>query len=218
MRSGRLNRNRKGNSLIEFALVVIFLVPLFFGTVSIGMNLGRSVQISQIVRDTGHLYVRNVDFSKPAGVAMVVRLAQGLNMTANGGEGVVILSKVRYIWDSQCLAGTGSTSCANKGRAVVVQRYVIGNASLRASDFATPDPGLILTAPDPAVGLKAGDIRSVDYCTNPSVIAQNFTTLLPGMAPGEDAYVVEAYFTAPDWALKQAMTQTVEGVYARQIY
>lgn len=211
-------RSRRGSSLIEFALVAIFLVPLFFGTISIGMNLGRSVQISQIVRDTGHLYVRNVDFSKPASSNMVLRLAQGMNMTVNGGQGVVILSKMRFIGDAQCLAGTGSTSCANKNSAVVVQRYLIGNASLRQSDFATPASGLILLADDPGAGLKAGDIRPIDYCTNPSVIAQGFTTLLPGMAGGEDAYVVEAYFTAPDWALKQDMTQTVEGVYARQIY
>lgn len=212
-------RSRRGNNLIEFALVAVFLLPLLFGTVNLGMNLGRSVQAAQVVRDIGHLYVRQLDFSVPASTSFALRLASGLGVTEAGGEGVIIISKIMYIEDAECVAGGVPVgSCSNRNKAVVVQRFVIGNAALRQSDFATPSAGLILTATDSASGLKKGDILPANYLTQSSVVAGNFTSLLPGMLGGETAYVTEGYFRALDFNFAQSYAPNTEGVYVRSIF
>jgi hypothetical protein len=214
----RNQRKRRGNTLLEFGLVAIFLVPLFLGTVNLGLNLGRSVQVSQVARDAGHLYVRQMDFSLSGSKDLVVRLSSGLGMTADGGNGVVILSRIMKVGPAECQAGTGSTTCVNLGKAVFTQRHVIGNTSLRASDFGTPAASIVLTSAIPAQGLKPGDIMPVDYTTNASAEASGFTSVLPGMLDGELAYVAEAYFTSPEWNLQNDYTSTTPGVYARSIY
>ncbi len=214
----RNQRNRRGNTLLEFGLVAIFLVPLFLGTVNLGLNLGRSVQVSQVARDAGHLYVRQMDFSLSGSKDLLVKLSSGLGMTANGGNGTVILSRVMKIGPAECQAGTGSTSCANLGKAVFTQRHTIGNTSLKSSEFGTPAAGIVLTYAVNSEGLNVGDIRASDYTTNASAEAVGFTSILPGMLNGETAYVAEAYFSSPEWNLEQNYTSTAPGVYARSIY
>jgi hypothetical protein len=159
-----------------------------------------------------------MDFSLSTSKDMVVRLASGLKLTANGtnSDGVVILSRVMMVGSNECQAGTGSTNCANKNQAVFTQRHVIGDTGLRSSNFGTPSPSIILTTAIPSQGLRPGDIKPQDYTTNSSAIATGFSTLLSGMQPGELAYVAEAYFRTPDWNLNQQYTSA--GVYARSIF
>jgi hypothetical protein len=212
-------RARRGNTILEFGLVAIFLVPLFLGTVNLGLNLSKTVQVSQIARDAGHMYVRQLDFSLDGSKDMVVRLASGLGMTRTGGNGVVILSKVLYVGPNECAAANlAPASCPNYHKAVFTQRHIIGNISLRTSNYGTPAPNIVLAADDSALQLKKGDIRPVDYLTHVTAATTNFTTLLPGMLEGEVAYVAEAYFDSPQWALQQSYTKTAKGVYARSIY
>ena len=212
-------RGRHGNTIVEFGLVAIFLVPLFLGTINLGLSLGYNLQVAQIARDAGHMYVRQLDFSLDASKEVVVRMALGMGMTKTGGNGIVILTKVMYLGDDQCAAG-GLTqgSCPNWGRAVIVQRHTIGDSALKTSTIGTPPAGLVLTGPDVASGLKAGDILPANYLTQGSLISSATETLLPGMLAGETAYIVESYFKTPDWSLKQSYTQTAEGVYARAVF
>jgi len=213
------NRARRGNTIIEFGLVAIFLVPLFLGTINLGLNLGYNLQVSQIARDAGHMYVRQLDFSLDASKEVVVRMASGMGMTKTGGKGVVILTKVLYIGDDQCaIGGLARGSCPNWGRAVMIQRHTIGDTSLKTSTIGTPPANLILTATDATTGLKAGDILPANYLTQGSVITPATEAMLPGMLAGETAFVVESYFKTPDWSLKQNYTQTSEGVYARAVF
>ncbi len=216
----RLRRSsRRGNTIIEFGLVAIFLVPLFLGTINLGLSLGYNLQVAQIARDAGHMYVRQLDFSLDASKEVVVRMALGMGMTKTGGNGIVILTKVMYIGDDQCLAGgLAQGSCPNWGRAVIVQRHTIGDSSLKTSTIGTPPAGLVLTGPDAVSGLKMGDILPANYLTQGSLITAATETLLPGMLAGETAYIVESYFKTPDWSLKQSYTQTAEGVYARAVF
>ncbi|MEZ5355992.1 MAG: hypothetical protein R2762_25440 [Bryobacteraceae bacterium] len=193
-------------------------MPLFLGTVNLGLNLGRSVQVSQVARDAGHLYVRQMDFSLSGSKDLLVKLSSGLGMTVNGGNGTVILSRIMKVGPAECQAGTGSTACANLGQAVFTQRYVIGNSTLKSSEFGTPASSIVLTYAVDAQGLKVGDIRPQDYTTNASAVATGFTTLLPGMLDGETSYVAEAYFASPEWNLDNSYTATAPGVYARSIY
>lgn len=221
MRISALGKRRaqSGNTIVEFGLVAIFLIPLFLGTVNLGLNLGFSVQGAQVARDAGHMYVRQLDFSLDASKELVVRMARGMGMTKNGGKGTVILTKVLFVGDDQCaIGGLAPGDCANNGRAVIIQRHTIGDASLKQSTVGTPPAALVLTAPDAATGLKAGDIRPADYLTQPGVVSAATETLLPGMLVGETAYIVESYFKTPEWSLKQSYTQTTEGVYARSVF
>lgn len=212
-------RRRRGNTIVEFGLVAIFLVPLFLGTINLGLNLGYNLQVSQIARDTGHMYVRDLDFSLDASKEIVVRMASGMGMTKTGGKGVVLLTKVLFIGDDQCLAGgLNRGSCPNWGRAVMVQRYTIGDVTLKTSTIGTPSSEFILTATDPTTGLKAGEILPANYLTQASLVTSATEQMLPGMLAGETAFLVEAYFKTPDWSLKQNYTQTAEGVYARAVF
>ena len=216
---GLRRRHRRGNTIIEFGLVAIFLVPLFLGTINLGLSLGYNLQVSQIARDTGHMYVRDLDFSLDASKEIVVRMASGMGMTRTGGRGVVMLTKVLYIGDDQCLAGgLARGSCPNWGRAVMVQRYTIGDTSLKTSTLGTPPAGMVLTATDVVTGLKAGNVLPSNYLTQGGLVTAATETLLPGMLAGETAFIVESYFKTPDWSLKQDYTVTAEGVFARAVF
>lgn len=204
----RNNRSRKGNSLIEFALVGMVLVPLFLGTTNIGLNLGRAVQVQQLARDAGHMYVRQVDFSRPGNRKLMVRLGQNLGLQETGGKGVVILSTIQFIGDEQCDAAGLSANCPNKGQAVIVNRIVIGDSALKASEFGTPNPALINAQ---------GNLQPSDYLSDSTAIATNFTPgALKNMEDGEAAFLTEVYFEFPEWFLNQ--TYTRKGVYSRAIF
>lgn len=200
----RRKQRRRGVELIEFALVACFLLPLLFGTVVIGLNLGRSIQVVQVSRDTCHMYARSIDFSDPANKNIVVRLAQGLGITATGGQGVVILSTVTFIGQAQCTAGgLTAAQCTNLNQPVFLHRIVIGNPSARASTFGTPSSALIDST---------GDVSS--YMTNTSARAVGFTPVL-ALQAGEVAYVTEAYVVSSDYGMP-GFTGT--GVYCRTIF
>src|SRR5206468_8079443 len=99
------NRLRTGNAMVEFGIVIIVLVPMLFGTVAFGVNLGNWLQSTQITRDVAHMYSRGIDFSVTANQNLAVNLAQGMGgMTVNGGNGVLILSQIREVYQADCTA------------------------------------------------------------------------------------------------------------------
>jgi hypothetical protein len=204
---GNNRKRQRGNQVIEFALCSVFLVPLFLGTVVIGMRLGRSIQVTQVARDTAHMYARFVDFSKVGNQDLVVRIASGLGMTRTGGNGVVILSQIMQIGDQQCTeGGVAIADCFNRSQPVVIHRVAIGNSPLRQSLLATPMPSLIGTD---------GKIAPVNYLRNASVVATNFSSIL-ALNPGELGYAVEAYFNSPE--LDSFGAYLPNAVYSRCIF
>lgn len=189
-------RNQRGNNLLEFALLSLFLVPAFFGTVSTGMALGKGIQTSQVARDAGHMYVRQVDFSQTANKNLIVRLANGMGMTLTGGNGVVILTQVLMIGPAECTAaGLNDAACVNKNWPVITQRLTVGNTGLYTSTIGTPSPSLIQTD---------GTISATNYLKEIScranTLTQGTTTGLLTLQPAERTYVSEAYFRAPELA------------------
>ena len=74
---------------------------------------------------------------------LALQLAQGTGMTATGGNGVVILSRISTLYQADCDASGFSATCGNLGQAVFTQRLAIGNTALRASAFGTPNSALI---------------------------------------------------------------------------
>jgi hypothetical protein len=121
--TARTARSRRGSTLIEFVLAGSFiLVPLLVGTMAIGMAMIRSIQVTALNRDAGHMFSQGIDFSQPANQNLLNNISGDLNLTG-GSNGVVILSEI---------VGTGTNT------AVIAQRLKIGNAA-RASNFGSPD-------------------------------------------------------------------------------
>ena len=194
---------QKGSSMIEFALASVFLVPLFIGMIWGGISLGRTIQVTQIARDAGHMYAKNIDFSLIDNQKIIERLSIGANMnvtTPNTGNMVVVLSQIQRIFDQDCLdAGIPLNQCTNNGQTVFLHRIVMGNQSLRASNFGTPAP-------------VAGNGAVSDPLRNVNAVAGNFLPLL-NLQRSEVAFVAEGYMDSPD-LLGAGRT----GVYARSIF
>ncbi len=201
----RPRRKRQGgNELIEFALVGSALLPVLFGVIVVGLNLTRSIQVAQVSRDAGHMYALHVDFSDTNNKNILVRLAQGLNITATGGNGVIILSTVTFISEADCTAGgLTSSQCTNMNQCVFTHRIVVGNTGVRASAFGTPNPTLIDTV---------GNVSN--YMKDASARAVGFSAVLP-LESGDVAYVSEAYVQSSDYGLPGYEST---GVYARSIF
>jgi len=192
-------RQQKGSALIEFLLAALLLIiPLLLGTFTFGMRLVRANQVAEVCRDAGHIYAYgDVDFSQTGGQNLLVQLAQGLNMTPTGGNGVIILSTITYIGSNDCkTGGYASGTCPNLNNTVFTRRIVVGNASLtinaqaEVSVFGTPPASIIGTS---------GNILSSDYVANSGAIANNFYGVIP-VSSGQFAYVAEAFFQSPDFS------------------
>ena len=115
-------RTDRGNTILEFALLVSFLVPMLTGAFTIGMALTKSIQVSNVSRDAVILLVRatidpqsGLDLSQTQNQRIIVRTAKGLGMNLNAqndpdpnGLGVVVLSKVVMVSDQECAIGISS--------------------------------------------------------------------------------------------------------------
>jgi Flp pilus assembly protein TadG len=211
---GRKSRER-GNAVLEFAVVAPFLILTLFGTVGLGIMLGRTIQVNQACRDLAHMYVDGVDFTKIANQNIAVQLAQGTGMTANGGNGVVIFSRVMTVYQADCDAAGYTSSCTNLGQCVITQRVVVGASALRASAFATPTSTLMDSG---------GNISNSVYLQNTDssvqttgfaalLIAAGETTLIP---QGNYVWVTEVFYQAPDLSFLGGSSGG--GVYARFIF
>ena len=220
----RKRSNRSGSTIVEFAIIGPCLVLMFFGSIGMGLRLGRYVQAVQVCRDIAHMYSDGVDFSQAANQNIIIQqLAQGTGITATGGNGVIILSKVATVYQADCDAAGYSGSCANRGLPVFTQRIVMGKSTLRTSDFGTPNGGILDAQ---------GNIAPSVYMTNSdsSVRTNGFEAALddaiqratgtaptpPAQAQGDVEYVVECFFQYPDigflgWS-------TAGGAYARFIF
>jgi len=199
--------------MVEFVLCIgVFWMPLFLGTIIIGFNLIRAVQVTQVCRDAGHMYSYGKDFTQPTYQNLLVSLAKGLNMTTTSGNGVVILSTVTYIDTTQCKAGGYSSTCPNYQKLVFTRRVVVGNSSLHLSTFGTPNAGFL----DGSGNVRSGDNNGTQgYLNDASAIASGFSNVV-ALSAGQYSYVSEMFVQSPDydwWSFLGSM-----GVSARSIF
>ena len=202
-------RRLGGSACIEFAFVVMVLVPLFLGTGAAGINMILTLQTIQLARDAGHMYARGLDFSQPGNKTILGNLGTtlGLSTTAGSGSALVILSALTYVDKAACAAAgavdsNGNPSgCTNFGKWVFTQRLQIGNSSVRTSNIGSP-----LTSGPTGVTVDAttGKISVSDYVTKAGAVA-TFSSINPyavvngnvsGLPSGEVLYVAEAAATA----------------------
>jgi len=211
----------RGTSIIEFAIVSTVLIPLIFGVVALGVNLGHTTQVIQISRDAGRLYAKGVDMSESVNQNIVATIAQPMGMTSTTtGNGVVILSKIQQVSSTDCSNGNLSGSaCSNNGQYVIVNRIVIGNSSY-TSKYGTPNSSLIGSNGDVASGGKSGTRTTQGYLNDPSAVASGFDSLMStagaSLDAGQYAYLSEAYFVTPD--VSYLGGPAAGGVYAKTVF
>jgi hypothetical protein len=185
--------------MIEFAFVVLMLVPLLLGTGVVGVNMIRTMETIQLARDAGHMYARGLDFSQPGNKTVLVQLGQALGLsTAASANSLVILTTLTYVDAAACTAQSYTTAnCPNYQKWVFTQRLNIGNTNLRASNVGSPATS---GAGAVTVNASTGKISAADYVGKSGARA-TFTGVNPytvtngnvsGLPSGEVLYIAEA--------------------------
>jgi hypothetical protein len=156
--------------MLEFALAMAFLVPLFAGMFTMGLALAKGIQVTNVGRDAVILMVRSdtdpnsgLDLSLTQNQRIIVRAATGLGMNKNAqydpdpaGKGVVILSKVVMVGPQECTLGIvpapagvpsptpwSAANCPNFGQYAFAYRVVIGNGTRWAGTIGAPPSGIV---------------------------------------------------------------------------
>lgn len=176
-------------SIPVYVLGAIFLVPLSIGVLLVSSNASQTDQANQICRDVASMYAQGVDFSQRENQNIALRVAEGLGMKS--GQGVLILSKIRVVHDADCVPNAG---CANKGRAVITQRFVMGDAGMRMSSLGTPD------------NIESATGKIPNWGNDATARAQDFPLKLK---QGEFTYAAECYLSSPELHM---------GVYSRAFF
>jgi hypothetical protein len=192
----RAVRGCRGSAVIEFVLcAALLIVPMLLGTAVIGLNLIREIQITELCRDATHMYSQHADFTQTSYQNELLKIAQGLDITATGGNGVIVLSTITFMDQPTCESVYGSnwqSDCTNYNYTVFTRQVVIGNSTLYSSAFGTP----------PVDTSNSDNVTQANQMTNSSARASNpgggNFSLVPVAAYTQYAYVGEVYFTTPD--------------------
>lgn len=199
----------RGAAIVEFGLIAIVWVPLLLGAVTLGFDLIRAIQSSQLSRDAGHMSAYGVDFRLARNKPLLASLAAPLSVTDGGGDGAIVLSTVTLVTAADC-TNQQLTGCANTGHYVFTSIYSFGNPAPDVTRTTLGSP-----PSDYLVGAKVIGIK--DYLTMPELRADslaNVLTFIPNVS-GQAAYISEV-------TLRPTMTFTSfvggQGSYARSIF
>jgi hypothetical protein len=174
-----LLRSRRGNAVVELAIVMPALVATLFGVVSGGLVFDRYMTVVQLSRNGASMFSRGMNFALDQNKDLLL-LGQELEITRNSGEGVAYLTRV-----VMAPAGKG-----NEGQLVIAERHVIGNPNFAPSAVGRPDD---LIWPDPDKSGPTGDVK--DYFDEPSAVATVPAALMT-LPLGESMYISEVYHTS----------------------
>jgi len=204
----RVIQRESGNTILEFSIVMTFLLPMLAGAFTIGMAVTKAIQVSNVARDAVVLMVTatenpssGLDLSQTQNQRIIVRAAQGLGMASDAqndpsstGKGVVILSRVVLVGPTECSLGvvpvpTGAPpwntgNCPNYGSYVFEYRVVIGNGTRWSSVLGNPGGPV----------QSNGTITASDIASNAADIAPNFHSVMGiTLTPSTFALVAEMY-------------------------
>ncbi len=186
----------QGQSVVEFAIALPFLVLMSVGAFAVGMILDRHLTLGQVVRNGGNMYARGIDFASDQNKNFIIDAATGLDLQLASGHSAVWFSLLtRVPANAQCDDGAGGTrNCNNNGEVVIAQRYMIGDASgtgmhsrLAAAGFPfsfVDDSGASATEGDHENYFDLTEARA----TSAPATVTNATT---GIQENEQVYVVE---------------------------
>src|SRR5579864_2834436 len=104
------SRHKSAPSVALYALGAIFLVPMVIGVLMVNSSARRNDHANQVSRDIASMYAQGLDFSNRANQDIALNVAEGLGINMHRGNGVLILSKIRMVHESDC----ASSACPNK--------------------------------------------------------------------------------------------------------
>jgi hypothetical protein len=208
------HRNLRGVAIVEFSFAMLVLVPALLGTIGIGLNLVQHLQTVQLARDAAYMYARQVDFTQTANKTLIAGLGAdvGLSATPANSKAVLIFSTVKYVDPAMCQSDNkwnnttnSPNGCTNYQKWVFSQRVVVGDSTLRPSNFGSP----ITTGGTPVALDSSGNVSLDAQVTNAGDVAvsttvggvQSFAGINPyqsvsgtisGLPSGQLVYVVEA--------------------------
>ena len=189
----RSTKGRRGVAVMEFTFSLMFLIPLLTGILVFGFKLIRSLEMTQVTRDLGAMYLRGVDFRSTAAQQTAATLAASFDMTTSGTS-VVVLSKVKLVTTADCIAANAATpvvtgnNCVNLNKLIFTEQLKVGNSTAGSSAFGTPP---VQAAGCTPLGPGTPCIYTVtikDQGRNTQAQATNFAMTL---LAGEYAYVAE---------------------------
>jgi len=203
--SPRRYRRQRGNEILEFGLMAVFLVPTFIWVFINGMNLIRLIQCTQICRDIGNLYMQGVDFSTYQAQNVASTLAQGYGLSVgtsftgneasndgnSSGNAWIILSEVMYVGSSACSALPVNTSCTNSGKYVYIMHLDFGNKNVTINGNTLQSQ---IGNPSGATINAEGYVQN--YLTDINAVAANAGSYIT-LGDTQVAYVSEAFFASP---------------------
>jgi Flp pilus assembly protein TadG len=219
-----------GNVMLEFAIVMTILIPMFAGAFTMGMALAKGIQVSNTARDAAVLMVSTntnpnagLDLSQAQNQRIIVRAAQGLGMALDAqndpnpnGLAVVILSKVVNVGPNECtLAGLSphgsapfwdTSNCPNFGSYAFEYRVVIGNGSRWSSTLG--NPGVTV--------LSNGTISVSNIASNTADQDSTFNSVT-GLTLGASNYALVAEMYADVTYLNFFNVMSHPTLYARSI-
>jgi hypothetical protein len=182
-------RRRKGNFLVEMALVSWVLLYMLVGSFQMGLMLIRAIQAGGLCRNGNVLMIRGIDLSQTINQELLLRTAPSLGINQSGswlpsstGAGVVILSQVYYVGPLECSNGVsdfdGTTStCPNLGQYVIAMRLNIGNtaqgSSVVGNPSSTPQSNGFLTANQ--ICTVSGDIAASTFSSIITLTSDQYT-------------------------------------------
>jgi hypothetical protein len=197
---------QRGSALVEFLFSMVILVPLLIGTIAIGTEMIREIDVTQVCRQAAHMHAYGVDFTIPANKSLILQSASPLNITATGGYGAIILSTIEMVSEADCEAAgltADSAHCPNLYHAVFTKRILIGNSSF-ASGLDTNGPPVTdasgSVSQNRILQSVADRVDNFSPPFDPSGTGNSNAVLL--LKPGEIAYVGEVFLKNDDltWA------------------
>lgn len=175
----RLFRDRQANAFVELALTLPVLTLMLFGVVTGGLVFDRYMTVVQLSRNSAGMMSRGTEFALDANKQLLLT-GQTLDMTLNGGNGVIYLTRVT----------PGAPGSTNEGQMVIAERHVIGNSAFHASTVGQP-AGAIW--PNPDNQNPNGDVK--DFNEEASAVA-TVPAALSTLPLGESMFIAEIYHTA----------------------
>jgi hypothetical protein len=136
----------RGQSIVEFALVLPFLVVLVLGLTELGYALLDSHIVTKLTRESSNLISRDSSL-QDAATAITSMSSRPVNFT--NGSSKIIFSVIRKV---------DTTGAANYGKPVLYQRYTYGSFG-GSSALTTSGAGSFGGAPDYQAANSDSDTR-----------------------------------------------------------
>ena len=185
--------------MVEFALSLPLLVLLTIGSFAVGVGLERYLTVGQLVRHTGNMYARDIDFDDSNAPArrLLVQAAGNMKLSAAKGACDGDTQSVVYLTQIQITPTEPPGTFVNEGLPVIMHRAIVGCSSMGTSAIGTPDAAIW----DPATGEICGD--NVTACNTPfdEPRAANITvpvSVTGSLVPGSTVFVVEVFHQPDD--------------------